>query len=332
MGALKIYSSVEDEMIIKRIFCMSLMLLLLSPSLISIGYENIDASEMRKYAVIVVGRYAGRFQDVLPANFQRYYGWYLNSAGMMYSLLRDTYGYTDKNIFLLVSLRERYDVPDSFDPDWIDYESNKDNLRDVLSRFKPGGDIWLKNDDSLVFTFINHGLDEDKTVNGKYAHNTFFGFPYEFKSLKELFSYYILKQNQDAYKLYDWGLGEFLENNYSGKIILFLQPCFSGGFINDVSGINRIILTASRETELATASWIEPLISGLKGSADANGDGQVSMLEAYEYAARKVQETTSDEHPLLDDNADGIGHHFTEFGYNPTLPNYDGYLAARTYL
>ncbi|MDG6219259.1 MAG: hypothetical protein QCI00_07445 [Candidatus Thermoplasmatota archaeon] len=99
-----------------------------------------------------------------------------------------------------------------------------------------------------------------------------------------------------------------------------------------MSNINRIILTASRETELATVSWIEPLIRGLDGKADANGDGKVSILEAYEYAARRVQDRTSDEHPLLDDNADGIGHHFSEVGYDPTNPNSDGYLAARTYL
>jgi hypothetical protein len=296
------------------------------------SYDSIDDDSGSKYAVIVVGRYAGLFKDFFPKNFQKYYTWYLNSAGTMYSLLKDTYGFTDENIFLLVTLRERYDIPDSFNPDWIDYDSNKDTLQEVLSRFKPGGDIWLQSDDALVFTYINHGGDDNKKVSGKYAHTTYFGFPYEFKSVKELISYFFLKKNQAAHKLYDWELGEFLENIYAGRVIFFLQPCFSGGFINDLSCINRIILSASRETELARASWIEPLIFGLQGTADANSDGKVSILEAYEYAARYVQERTSDEHPLLDDNADGIGHHFTEVGYNPAHPNCDGYLAARTYL
>ncbi len=293
---------------------------------------KINESINNNYAVIVVGRYAGRLLDTIPKNFQKYYTWYLNSAGRTYSMLKDTYGYTDENIFLLVTTKEQYTIPDSFNINWIDYESNKENLRYVLSQFKPGGDLWLKNNDSLVFTFINHGSDEDKKNNGKYAHNTYFGFPYEQTSIIKMISYFIFKKNQDAYKLYDWELAEYLENIYAGKMIFILQPCNSGGFINDLSGINRIILTASKETELATASWIEPLIQGLNGDADANGDKKTSILEAYEYAARKVNEKTIEEHPMIDDNSDRIGHHYSEVGYNPTDPNSDGYLAARTYL
>ncbi|MDG6219258.1 MAG: hypothetical protein QCI00_07440 [Candidatus Thermoplasmatota archaeon] len=209
----------------KIIALIAIIVILLSAMVVNIhaqdGGDNLDCNLGNKYAVIVVGRYAGRLRDIFPENFQRYYGWYLNSAGMMYAMLKDTYGYAEENIFLLVSLRERYDIPDSFDPEWIDYESNKDNLRKVLSRFKPGGDIWLKSEDSLVFTFINHGVDEDKTVTGKYAFTTYFGFPYEFSSLRDIISYYIFKQNLEEYRLYDWELGEYLENIYAGKMIFF---------------------------------------------------------------------------------------------------------------
>lgn len=284
------------------------------------------------YAIIVVGRYAGRLQDVFPKNFQQYYTWYLNSAAMTYSMLKDTYGYADENIFLLVSLRERYLVPDSFDPDWIDYPSTKTHLKLVLDKLKPGGDIWMKDDDSLVFTYINHGMDEEEKENGKYAHDTFFGFPYEFDSIRDIISYFIFKQNVGEYRLYDWELAQYLENIHSAKKIFILQPCFSGGFVNDLSGINHIVCTASREDEYAAESWIEPFIRGLAGKADANGDDKISILEAYEYAARKVNEKTSNEHPLLDDNDDGIGHHYSDVGYDPTNPNDDGYVSARTYL
>ena len=154
---------------------------LINAHILSLHNEPGDA-----YAIIVVGRYAGRLQDVLPKNFQQYYTWYLNSAAMTYSMLKDSYGYADENIFLLVSLRERYLVPDSFDPDWIDYPSTKEHLKLVLDKLKPGGDIWMKDDDSLVFTYINHGMDEEEKENGKYAHDTFFGFPYEFDSIRDL--------------------------------------------------------------------------------------------------------------------------------------------------
>ena len=114
-------------------------------------------------------------------------------------------------------------------------------------------------------------------------------------------------------------------------MIFLLQPCNSGGFINDLSVINRIICTASREDEAVTVSWIEPFIIGLKGEAEANDDGRISLLEAYDCAAIKVLEKTTDEHPLLDDNSDGIGHHFSEIGYDPSNPSYDGYLAATSF-
>lgn len=306
-------------------------ILFISPNILGIITINFNDRE-GKYAVIVVGRYVGRWQDSLPNNFEKYYGWYLNSAGMMYNLLRESYNYSDENIFLLVSLREKFEIPSSFYPEWIDYDSNKENLKKVLSYFKPGGDIWMGNKDSLVFVYINHGLDEDKKDNGKYAHDTFFGFPYEYNNIKDLILYFIFKKNQSTYKLYDWELSEFIENIHAGKMIFILQPCYSGGFINDLSGINHIICTSSRESEKAMESWIEPFIRGLDGKADANGDNMISILEAYEYAARKVNEKTSSEHPLLDDNDDGIGHHFSEIGYDPSNPNLDGYLSGRSYL
>ena len=175
-------------------------------------------------------------------------------------------------------------------------------------------------------------MDEDKNINGKYAHNTFFGFPYEFNNIKEMISYFIFKNNQDDYKLYDWELGEYIENIHAGKMIFILQPCYSGGFINDLTGINHIVCTSCREDEISNVGWIEPFIHGLNGKADANGDEKISILEAYEYAARIVNEKTTKEHPLVDDNDDGIGHHYIEVGYDPTNPNADGYLSGRTFL
>ena len=312
--------------------CMYLLSSLAVQPMLQAHYMSLDNEQGDAYAIIVVGRYAGRLTDTLPKNFQQYYAWYLNAAAMTYSMLKDTYGYKDDHIFLLVSLREQYQIPDSFNPEWIDFPSTKNHLLLVLNSLKPGGDIWMKDDDTLFFTYINHGMDEKEKENGKYAHDTFFGFPFEFDSLKEIISYFVFRKDIDKYRVYDWELAQFLENVHSAKKIFLLQPCFSGGFINDLTGINHIICTASREDEYASASWIEPFIRGLTGKADANGDDQISILEAYEYAARKVNEKTSDEHPLLDDNDDGIGHHYSEVGYDPTNPSFDGYLAARTYL
>ena len=307
-----------------------LLIILFFPCLQGNTFQEKDSSTREKYAVIIIGRYAGLWKHLLPSNFQQYYTWYLNAAGMTYTMLTETYGYQDEHIFLLVSLRNRFTIPHSFQPDWIDYTSTKDNLESVLNQFKPGGSHWASAEDSLLFVVIDHGIDDEST-NGKYAHNTFFGLPYEYDSLRE-FIRFLSSKNREQFRVYDWELAEYVENIHAGKKIFLMQPCHSGGFINELSGINHIVCTSSREQELATASWIEPFIQGLQGKADANGDFKVSLLEAYEYTARKVQEKTSAEHPLLDDNDDGRGHHFTEVGYNPTEPNNDGYVAARTYL
>jgi hypothetical protein len=294
------------------------------------AYQNCNSYD-RKYAVIVVGRYMGILNDILPKNFQNYYGWYLNAAKMLYETLRDNYNYKDENIFLLTSFRYGFDIADGFEESWVDFESNKENLQYVLNKFKPGGQIWLKNNDSLLFCYIDHGGDNPKE-NGKYAHNSHVGFPYEFENIWEAIRVLLLKKDMDKYAIRDWELGEYFENIQAGRIIFLLQPCYSGGFINELSGINHIVCTSSRENETAAQAWIEPFIRGLGGLADSNDDNKISVLEAYEYTARKVSEKTNREHPLIDDNDDGIGHHFSELKYNPFQPNYDGYLAARTYL
>ena len=334
MKIITFYGGYKGLILMRKLIYFTIAFLLISscfiPCVYAQSFQN-NSRYGRKYAVIVVGRYAGMLKDALPENFQKYYGWYLNAARMMYETLRDVYGYDGENIFLFVSLRNRYQLPDGFDSSWIDYDSNKQNLQNVLNKFKPGGEIWLDSNDSLLFCYIDHGADNSE-IDGKYASNTFFGFPYEFDNLREIISYFVFKKDLDSYSLRDWELAEYLENIHAGRMIFLLQPCYSGGFINELSKINHIVCTSSRENEIATQSWIEPFIRGLGGRADANGDNKISILEAYEYAARKVNEETTREHPLIDDNDDGIGHHYTEVGYDPCNPNADGYLAARTYL
>ena len=73
-----------------------------------------SSSEFKeKYAVIVIGRYAGKLQDALPEKFQQYYRWYHNSAGRLYTTLKEKYGFTDENIILLASIREKYEIPET---------------------------------------------------------------------------------------------------------------------------------------------------------------------------------------------------------------------------
>ena len=166
---------------------------------------------------------------------------------------------------------------------------------------------------------------------------TYFGYPFE--NMKEFLLYIFGK---DVQKLWDYELADYVEN-IQGTIIYFLQPCASGGFISELSGDNRIILTASRGFEFAD-SWIGKTTIALNVSIEDSlfeeidkypKDDKISILEAYRYAADFVDtnpDRTQPQHPLIDDNGDKVGHHFYENGYGYSDPTKDGYLAANTFV
>lgn len=102
----------------------------------------------------------------------------------------------------------------------------------------------------------------------------------------------------------------------AGKITIMMEQCFSGGFINDLSASNRVILTAAEEE---TVSWgnlfIRNVITSFSGinysggtstdpaQADINGDGVVDFSESFAFAS--VNDYYN-EIPQYDDNGDGI--------------------------
>jgi hypothetical protein len=177
---------------------------------------------------------------------------------------------------------------------------------------------------------------------GEVGDRTYFGCPFITipDYLKSLYG-------SSMEKLYDFELWSYTYE-IQAKIIFALQPCMSGGFISELSGPNRIVCTASRGCEVADASWVEPFTRALNKidenndgipDADYNNDGQISILEAYRYAAEKVKNQLNahpdfpPQHPLIDDNGDHIGHHFSETNYyNPNDQTKDGYLADITFL
>jgi hypothetical protein len=89
----------------------------------------------------------------------------------------------------------------------------------------------------------------------------------------------------------------------------------SGPFINELSGTNRVVITAAKsgfEYNFARfGDYLSAAINDLK--ADLDKDDQTSLLEAFLAAAAGVKEFyTSDgrlvtEHALIDDNGDRLG-------------------------
>lgn len=89
----------------------------------------------------------------------------------------------------------------------------------------------------------------------------------------------------------------------------------SGGFIQDLAGPNRIVITATKSgmeaNETVFGSHFTAALTG--DAADTNKDGRVSLLEAFEYTRLEVEREyergnkLQTEHALLDAVGDGKG-------------------------
>jgi hypothetical protein len=111
------------------------------------------------------------------------------------------------------------------------------------------------------------------------------------------------------------GLAGMLENIEVSRLILVNTTASSAGFINALSGRDRIIVTATKSVNERNATrFMESFLQGLEdGSADRNRDGRISLLEASRQAAHLTgdwferQGYLLTEHPLIDDNGDALG-------------------------
>lgn len=108
----------------------------------------------------------------------------------------------------------------------------------------------------------------------------------------------------------------------------------SGGFVPALSGPKRIIVTATKSSmERNQTRFAKYFVQAYAADvADADKDGRVSVLEAFEYARREVARSYESEnhllteHAQLDDNGDGKGTAV------PDAKSSDGALARRAFL
>jgi len=296
-----------------------------------------------RYAVIIVGYYGD----------EQHYKWFTNDAQRQYNVLTEKYGFNDSEIYVLVTLKEEWVDNLSMDPAIIDYNATEDNIIIIFDYLK---NIVTKND-LLYVVVINHGNDDHHInfwklkifidfVQGIFAHDTYFVLE-KIKKVnnKELnnegnLAFYH-KNNKIDNKIYDYELNDYTKDITARRFIFVLQPCFAGGFINDLSNKNHVVITASKEVQLAFAPFIGEFYYGLEGYAnDSNNDGRLSLGEVYEYTANRIFEIIKNnpeenmgqpQHPLIDDNGDKIGHHYSNLGYDTNNKYKDGYVAARIY-
>jgi hypothetical protein len=110
-------------------------------------------------------------------------------------------------------------------------------------------------------------------------------------------------------------LGGMLEPLHPRRLILVNATASSAAFINFLSGPDRIVVTATKSVdEINATEFMEHFLQGIEtGSADRNRDGRISLLEAARQAALLTaawyegEGFLPSEHPLIDDNGDGLG-------------------------
>jgi hypothetical protein len=194
-----------------------------------------------------------------------------------------------------------FDDP-SQNPDLIQHKSTLENLHIVLRNL--AGRV---NKDDRVFIFIEgHGSYDGK----RYTLN-------------------LVGPDPTAEDL-----AEILFSIPARRFVVVNATNCSGGSIPALSGEGRIIITATKSgMERNQTHMGQFFIDALKNNAaDSDKNGRVSIIEAFSFASRKVEDYYSSdgnlqtEHPVLDDNGDG------QAQSKPAPENGDGLLARTAFL
>ncbi|MBN2023355.1 MAG: hypothetical protein JW809_11255 [Pirellulales bacterium] len=127
--------------------------------------------------------------------------------------------------------------------------------------------------------------------------------------------------------------GDWISALPARNATVVIHPCHGGAFLPRASGPGRVVVTSVNADEVNGVPWAEAFIEAFAkpDQGDADGDGRVSVLEAYRAALAPGRERYGDdlrEHPLLDDNGDRIG----TFLGNKAAFNGDGPRAAHRFL
>lgn len=137
-------------------------------------------------------------------------------------------------------------------------------------------------------------------------------------------------------------LAELLEGIPASSQVIINGTSASAGFINVLSGENRVIATATKSSrEIQATEFMGLLVQALEeGLADKDGDRRISVYEACWRAASLTQNyyTTqgliATEHAILDDNGDRLGSRLfqAETRERSSLNENDGLYASRIFI
>lgn len=220
---------------------------------------------------------------------ESWYTWYWNLTSSMYEGLRDNYLYPADHIYFL--FEEDGSGALTKDTQRIhDRDATRANVDQVLNHVRRR----LDSDDVFFLFWVSHGIPTSFLLPGEdYLHTRL-----------------------------DTAL-----DNFAGNLVLALQPCQSGCAISPLSQANRILLTSTNCGENNSQPWGETFRDAILGSAPGDSHGNISIASAFDYTANLIQSWTSAEHPMLEDNGDGVGSQLNDAFYDRCAPAMHGSAA-----
>ncbi len=161
--------------------------------------------------------------------------------------------------------------------------------------------------DTVLFFFSGHGSNGNDVS------------PFdENDNLDEYICPYDALSNSFTNDIRDDELKTWLNTLDSGKIVVILDTCYSGGFINDLAKSGREILAACAENELSSETgslghgvfsyFLLQALGTMASEADLNGNNLLSVEELFNFANANTLEYTSldnDQHPVFYDGYTG---------------------------
>ncbi len=206
---------------------------------------------------------------------------------------------------------------------WLDFDG--DGIRDDVLLNKDGDLVMYVNGDPDADGFIENDDVDGKDTDGDFIIDSSDGGvdlnddgdKNDWVGIDEVLN--LLGRE----KLYDDELQQMLQGLQYRTMIVAMGQCFSGGFIDDLAGDDRIIIASASPWEYAWATddlnyseFIYLLSYGLNKMAfpifregklkpltlfpgDANADKKISLVEAFNFALSKVTQPST---PLYEDD------------------------------
>ena len=230
---------------------------------------------------------------------------YWNDLEFMYTTLKEKYGFDSTHIIIIYADGKSEDnrMP-------VNYPATAAALKTAMTQIKN----QLTPNSTLFTFFTNHGGGYDTlagVMEGGRPDENADEEPDDLKKWDEQLYFY----QQTPNDLWDDSLTVLFSALPCKRQIILAESCFGGGLIHDLRRPGRIIFSAANQyeqsfgdfsvagTDFDTFSYY--FTCALNGStydgkpvtADSNGDGKVSILEAFQYAKSMDKEM---EHPQME--------------------------------